>query len=60
MAVKVHSQSKAKASRNGMLKKHVAHPATFRSVLKTYGLTPSGFAKVKRYVEKRLGHALAS
>jgi hypothetical protein len=60
MPLKVRSHAKTKPARNGAPRKHVAPPASFKSVLRTYGLTESGFKRLQHYVEKRLGHALTN
>ena len=59
MALKVHPSTRAKATRSNGHKKHLAKPASFKNVLKTYGLTQKSFVQLQDYVEKRLGHALA-
>jgi hypothetical protein len=60
MPVKIHSHSKIKSARNGTLTKHVAEPASYSSILKTYGLTKERIKRLQDHIEKRLGHALTN
>ena len=62
MALRVQTSARANVSaarKKHLTQKDLAQPATFKSVLKTYGLTARDFKQVQNYVEKKLGHALA-
>jgi hypothetical protein len=60
MAIKTLPKAKTKTLHSAKKGKHSAKPASLQQVLKTYGLTRQKFTKLERYVEKRLGHALAA
>lgn len=54
MATVHHSNNGTTATKTRTVAKHVARPAAFKDVLKTYGLSQKSFKDLQAYLKRRL------